>query len=149
MKKDLVSALRDERLRQFAGYNLKRAYLMIREAVVETLAPFGLRPTSFSALVIICDNPDLTQSRLAEALNIKRSGVVLIVDELEQLNLISRNQVPDDRRSYALRASLRGIKLCDEACAAVDACENALLSNLTGDECRLLKNLFQFKSRYV
>ena len=74
----------DASLRSMAGYNLKRAYLLIREAVLKALAPYGLRPPSFSALVVVCDNPDLTQSRLAEALHIKRSGMVVIIDELEQ-----------------------------------------------------------------
>lgn len=132
----------DASLRSTAGYNLKRVYLLIREAVLEVLAPYGLKPPSFSALVVVCDNPDLTQSRLAEALHIKRSGMVVIVDELEQAGLISRNPVPGDRRSYALRATLKGMRMRDRATAAVIEAESGVLANLNATEQRLLGGLY-------
>ena len=132
----------DASLRVFAGYNLKRAYLLLREAVLEALTPYGLRPPSFSTLVIIGDNPDLSQSRLAEALNIKRSGMVLIVDELEHAGLITRNPVHGDRRSYALRATLKGMRVREQAMRAVTAVEADVLTAFSPDEHRLLGELF-------
>ena len=68
----------------------------------------GLRQTTFSALATIIENPDITQTQLGHALSIERSGVVLIVDEMENADIITRNKVKTDRRSYALRATLKG-----------------------------------------
>ncbi|WP_162901716.1 helix-turn-helix domain-containing protein [Breoghania sp. L-A4] len=67
----------------FIGYALKRAYLNFQSDFIDSVSHLGLRPGQFAALSIIIDNPDISQSRLARALAIERSGVVLIVDELE------------------------------------------------------------------
>lgn len=117
--------------------------MRVREGVLEALKKFQLRPTSFSALVIIKENPGMSQSELANALDIKRSGVVLLVDDLEQMELIARHTVPEDRRSYALHTTLKGIQVVDKAIKSVEACEAEIFKNLTSQECALLKSLFQ------
>ncbi|NVO28625.1 MarR family transcriptional regulator [Donghicola sp. C2-DW-16] len=124
----------DRSLRQFIGYSMKQNYLLIREDMIRTIEPLGLRVATFSALAIINENPDITQTQLAQALRIERSGTVVIVDELENADLIGRNRVEGDRRSYALRATLAGQKLWKKAEAAVQAHERALLSALSEEE---------------
>ena len=129
-------------LRTFIGYNIKRTYVMLRESVLEVLNPHQLRPTSFSALVIIADNSGLSQSQLANALEIKRSGVVLIVDELEQAELITRDKVPGDRRSYALRATLKGMQKKQQVVDELQQREQSFFSALSTQESELLTQLF-------
>lgn len=124
----------DAALREFAGYNMKRAYLTLHADLLAVLDAFGLRVTTYSALLLIAGNAGLTQSQLAQALNIERSGVVLIVDDLESRELITRDRVPGDRRSYALRATLAGRRLRDKAVAQVRAHEARLLAGMTRDE---------------
>jgi len=111
----------DRTLRGFAGYTMKRAFNAIQADVNAALAPFGLRMVTFSALVVIADNPGLRQSELAEALMIERPNLVLILDELERAELISRDRAAGDRRAYELRATLKGGRLCDRARRAVTA----------------------------
>jgi DNA-binding MarR family transcriptional regulator len=132
----------DRTLRGFVGYNIKRSYLLIREAALEVLQPHGLRPTSFSALVIVSDNAGLTQSQLANALQVKRPGVVQIVDELEKLELITRNPVPGDRRSYALRTTRQGMRVRKQAVQQLEKRESELLCSLNQQEKTLLTQLF-------
>ena len=72
----------DATLRSFFGYNMKRAFNTVQTDVNRALAPFGLRMVTFSALVIIVDNPGLRQSQLADVLSIERPNLVLIVDDL-------------------------------------------------------------------
>ncbi|WP_236637938.1 MarR family winged helix-turn-helix transcriptional regulator [Mangrovicoccus ximenensis] len=133
----------DENLRQFAGYNMKRAYILVREDMMRTLEPLGLRTTTFSALAIIVGNPDITQTQLSQAMSIDRSGVVVIVDQLEEAELISRGRVPGDRRSYALRATIQGRKTWKEAEQAVRAHEARLFSALTEEERSVLADLLR------
>ncbi len=121
----------DSALRDLVGYNLKRAYMTLRDDFLVTLDKYDLRVTSFSALVLIVDRPDMTQSQLAEALSIERAGVVLIVDELENRELINRNKVEGDRRTYALRATLSGIRFCEKVMAATKAHEERVLQKLS------------------
>lgn len=128
-------------LGSFIGYGLKRAYLNFQSDFIESVAHLGLRPGQFAALSIIIDNPDISQSRLARALEIERSGVVLIVDELEGRDLISRNKVPGDRRSYALRATPAGEALREEAVVTICRHEDRLLAGLSATERKTLQGL--------
>ncbi len=127
-------------LSSFIGYAMKRAYMTIHGDFLASFEHLGLRSGTFSALSIIVDNPDISQSQLARALAIERSGVVLIVDHLEGRELIGRHRVPGDRRAYALRATLAGCCLRDEAVEAIRKHEARVLSSLerrgTGDLAR-------------
>nr|WP_319249837.1 MarR family transcriptional regulator [uncultured Celeribacter sp.] len=131
----------DNNLRQFVGYNMKRAFLAVREDLSATLEPLGLRMTSFSALAIIEENPDISQSRLAEALHIERSGVVVLVDELESAELIERGRVEGDRRQYALRVTPEGSAKWRAAEVAVQGHETALFEKLSEAERETLRAL--------
>ena len=133
----------DHSLRSLLSYNMKRSYLSIQHELLASLQKFELRLSTFSALLLICDNPDMTQSQLAQALNIERSGVVLLVDELENRGLISRNRVPTDRRSYALQATPAGTRLRDRAHQRIREREDTLLHGLSADERVLLVGLLE------
>jgi len=114
-----VKAPADQTLRSFVGYDMKRAFAVIQTDVNATLAPFGLRMLTFSVLAVIRDNPGLRQSHLAEILLIERPNLVLILDELEGLDLVTRTRARDDRRAYELKATLKGRRLFDRAREAV------------------------------
>ncbi|MBU2487235.1 MAG: MarR family transcriptional regulator [Alphaproteobacteria bacterium] len=128
-------------LRQFVGYEMKLAYLLVHEDMMRILKPTGLRIVTFSALGIVVENPDISQTQLAQALQIERSGVVVIVDELENADLISRNRVEGDRRSYALQATLKGRNLWSRTEKQVHDHEDRILSGLNVSERKTLKEL--------
>ena len=123
----------DETLRGFAGYGIKRASNVVQADLARTLQPFGLRMITFTALILIVDNPDLSNTQLAGALAVERSNLVVIVDDLEKAGLITRNPSATDRRSHALRATPEGEDLCERAVAAARAHEKRLLSGLDPD----------------
>ena len=109
----------DAILRRNIGYDMKRAFTAIQADVNATLQPLGLRMLTFSVLAVIRDNPGLRQSRLAELLMIERPNLVLILDELEGMDLVTRTRARDDRRAYELKVTLKGRRLCDRAGQAV------------------------------
>lgn len=127
------SNIHDETLSKFLGYQLKRSFNVIQTDLTKTLKPFDLRMLTFSALVFIVDNSGLSQSQLADAMDIERPNLVIIIDELEQRELIVRDRVQTDRRMYALRATLAGQRLCKKAVAADVAHEAKLLDGLDKD----------------
>lgn len=124
----------DKALRQFTGYAMKRAFNTLRAEVNAVLEPFQLRMVTFSALVTIVDKPGLRQSQLAEILSMERSNIVLIVDELENLELVTRERTADDRRAYALKVTLAGRLLHDRALAAVKQYDKRMTAELTEAE---------------
>lgn len=128
-----IATVSDRTLRTLLGYQMKRTFNVIQSDLSRTLKPFDLRMLTYTALILIVDNPGLRQSQLAEAMDIERPNLVVIVDELERRDLILRDRVESDRRAYALKATLAGRRLCEKAVAAVAAHEKLLLKGISPD----------------
>lgn len=137
----------DTLLRQFVGYRMKRAYLLVQDDMAKTLEPFGLRTGTFSALAVVTASPGISQSDLSEVLKIKRSGVVVVVDELECAGVLKRKPVKGDRRTNALTVTAAGRRLWDKVEEAVQNHEAVLFSDLSADEIAQLRNLLGRVSR--
>lgn len=112
---------------------MKRAFNVVKADLVSALKPFELRMLTYTALVLIVDNPGVRQSQLADAMDIERPNLVVIIDELEERDLIVRERVPTDRRAYALKVTLAGRQLYEKSVAAVEANEAALLDGISSE----------------
>lgn len=137
----------DDSLQLFLGYHLKRAFNIIRADLKSTLEPFELRMITYSALALIVDNPGLRQSQLADALEIERPNLVVVIDELEQRELIVRERVPTDRRAYGLQATLAGRRLCEKAMKADMAAEKKLMRNVSDEDRAVVIRVMQAITR--
>ncbi|PHR61738.1 MAG: MarR family transcriptional regulator [Robiginitomaculum sp.] len=122
----------DENLRMLVGYNMKRAFNAVQADLLDALRPFELRMITYSALVLIVDNPGLRQSHLSSALAVERPNLVVIIDQLERRGLISRERLASDRRAYGLHATLAGRKLYEDSVRAVTAHEVKIFGALDG-----------------
>ena len=132
----------DTTLRRFAGYGMKRAFNAIQADVNRTLKPFGLRMVTFSALSVIGENPGLSQAQLAAALSIERPNLVVLVDDLEQAGLITRDRLATDRRAYALNLTPEGAQRLKEATRAATAHDARMTGALSkADRAHLLDML--------
>ena len=125
-----MNKINDDTLRTFVGYHLKRSFNVIQSDLIDTLRPFDLRMLTYTALVLIVDNPGLNQSRLSQIMDIERPNLVIIIDELEERELITRERVPTDRRSYALHPTQSGRVLYRETLDSVTQHEAKLLSQI-------------------
>ncbi len=121
-------------LKQFIGYHLKRTTNIMLADLANTLAPYELRMLTYTALVLIVDNPGIRQYQLADAMDIERPNLVVIVDELEQRELIVRDKVPTDRRAYALQPTLAGKRLYKKATKSVKDQEQILFKAISQAE---------------
>ncbi|MHA3914958.1 MarR family winged helix-turn-helix transcriptional regulator [Halovulum sp. GXIMD14793] len=130
-------------LEKLIGYNLKRAYVTVQADFRRAMGQDGLAPRVFSALSLVVQHPEITQSGLARMLGIERSGLVAIVDELEARGLIRRDAMPGDRRVHALVPTEQGHATYITALATVQAHEDAVLSGLTADERKTLLALLR------
>lgn len=130
-------------LEQLFGYNLKRAYIIFQTDFRKALGPDGLGPRSFALLALVVRFPNVTQSELARALGIERSGLVAIVDELEGRGYLHRVAVPGDRRVQALVATTEGSSAYADALQRVRDHETELLADFTDDEKKTLAHLLQ------
>lgn len=138
---DMVDPAPD--LESLIGYNLKRAYMIVQSDFRRTLGEDGFSPREFSALSLVVQFPNVTQTGLAKMLGIERSGLVAIVDALQRRGLVTRGRVPGDRRVQALMPTKTGIKVMAEGKAAVIAHEEQLFAEFTAEERQTLMTLLQ------
>jgi DNA-binding MarR family transcriptional regulator len=121
-------------LPELIGYVLRRAQLAVFQDFFAAFAPFDIRPAQFSVLTIIERNPGLTQSQVAEALGIKRTNFVGMLDELEKRSLAERRQARD-KRSYALYLTADGAALMRKLKPVLKAHEARMIARV-GNEGR-------------
>ncbi len=127
------SDVSDATLRRLLGYRIRRASNVIQADLATTLAEFNLRMITYTALVLVVDNPGLRQSQLANAIDIEQPNLVVVVNELERSGLIERTQARTDRRAYALQATAAGRTLCEKAINAVVKHEERMLKALDSE----------------
>lgn len=140
LKIDLMQA-DDTAFEELVGYNLKRAYLIVQADYRRAMERTGLSPRVFAALSFVVAMPGLTQSDLARRLGIERSGLVAIVDELEQRSYLNRVAVPGDRRVQALEPTDAGEAAYAEAIDRAQDHEEELLSMMSRSEKQTLLRL--------
>lgn len=130
-------------LEAFVGYNLKRAYIVMQNDFRKALGQDGPSARVFSALSLTVQFPNITQSMLARKLGIERSGLVAIIDELEQLGHLKRTHVPGDRRVQALVPTEAGVAAYQSAVQSVRAHEASILAHLDKKEITMLNVLLK------
>ncbi len=135
--------MRGSDLEELIGYNLKRAYVIVQADFRASLGKDGLAPRVFSALSLVVQFPHTTQSALARMLDIERSGLVAIVDELEERGYLARTAVPGDRRVQALVPTTAGRHAYADIIAKVHAHEERLFSGMTRSERQSLLDLLK------
>src|SRR5207247_2160939 len=115
-----------EPLTSLAGYLIRQAQLWVFQDFNETLAPLDIRPVQYSILALISENPGLSQMALSRVLSIVRSGMVPLIDSLENRGLLKRAASASDRRSHALHLTAAGDALLRRANALVQEHEERL-----------------------
>ena len=125
---------KDRALRKIRSYQLHRSSVQAMVVVRNTLNQQGLRRSTYAALSVIVENPSIRQGQLADVLGIDRPNIVKIIDTLEDDLLVSRENVQEDRRVYALIPTNKGIKTCAQATASLEIVDNPLFETLTEEE---------------
>lgn len=95
------------------GYLLRRAQVAVFADLFEAFAGQDITPAQYSVLCILHRNPGIRQGRVAEALGIKRTNFVPLVNRLQARGLARRAPVPDDGRAAALFLTEAGERLAD------------------------------------
>jgi len=110
---ELIAGLDVSMLESSIGYNLRRAQGRQMQRFRAVFGKCGVRPVQLSVLAIILLNPEVRQSALGKALDMKRANVVTVLDELEQRKLVARRPAAADRRSRVLHLTPTGRKLAE------------------------------------
>lgn len=130
-------------LQDSLGYAIKQAQVRAYAVFFRMLGPDTLTPARMTALSMIGTGKGINQSALAERLGITRASMVKVIDSLQDLGLILREEVPGDRRSYALVLTPKGRQELKRYARKVAEIEKAYSARLTPAERRQLMQLLQ------
>jgi DNA-binding MarR family transcriptional regulator len=109
----------------------------------QLLAGFGLRPRHHIALTILRDLGESGQADLAATLQIDRTNLVGLLNELEERGLIERRRAAEDRRRHTVAITAKGRRQLAKAEFAMLASESEVLANLDARERHQLHDLLQ------
>ncbi|MDJ0351011.1 MarR family transcriptional regulator [Cryobacterium sp. PH29-G1] len=135
--------LRDTDLANEIEFMTARARSVGSARANSMLAELDLRVRSYSVLSLACSGQNPSQRELAGFLSLDPSQIVALVDHLEQLGAVTREQDPRDRRSKVIVATPAGRELYRQAGAMIQAAEDRSLRGLSSAERDQLRSLLR------
>jgi DNA-binding MarR family transcriptional regulator len=117
---------RDEPAERMAGYTGYLARLAAQRAagVVQAVLPPGRTPRDLAILCVLAEGP-VSQVGLGNLLEVNRTVMISVIDELEAAGLVRRQRDPEDRRRYALRITEAGVAALECMREAVGGADRA------------------------
>jgi len=104
----------------------------------ERLARIELRPSWVTALAIVSENPEITQSELGRALAINRASAMALAKHLEKNQLITRKSSTGRQRT-PLQLTQLGSQKLRKACEIEDEIVSEALEGFTPEQEHNLK----------
>jgi DNA-binding MarR family transcriptional regulator len=111
---------------------LRRAFLA---------AGHDMTAEQWGVLFVVCREPGLTQSDLAERTSKDKPTITRILDRLEKKNLLGRRQNVNDRRSFTIYPTPAGLALYPELHNASRSYSALVLGGLRPGEVDILRDL--------
>jgi DNA-binding MarR family transcriptional regulator len=118
-------------LTQWPGYVMKYVFEAWYTSYEQEIAQVGLSVSGFLVLVVLDDEGPDTQTRLAERLNIDRSAMVAVIDDLEEKGFVERRRSKGDRRTVPVHVTKLGSKAAARARAATDASNHRIFAGFS------------------
>ena len=116
------------------GYLLKHAQLRFFELGAAALAPLGINGREAAVLRAIDPGRLVSQGEIARAMNVDRTTMVALIDDLQLKGLVRRRQDPDDRRKNVVELTHAGRSTVRQAATAVERAERDFLGPLSAAE---------------
>jgi DNA-binding MarR family transcriptional regulator len=125
------------------GYLLKHAQLRFFELGAAALKPLGINGREAAVLAAIADSDPVSQGEIARAMNVDRTTMVALIDDLQGKGLVRRRQDPDDRRKNAVELTDAGRDTVGRAAGAVERAERDFLAPLSAAEAAHFKRILR------
>ena len=101
--------------KELIGYALRRAQGVVYADLNDGLARLELRPLQYTLMLIVSENPGVSQSGVCNALGIQKANCVPSMGELERRGFIIRRKSAADARSYELHLTAKGRRILQRA----------------------------------
>jgi DNA-binding MarR family transcriptional regulator len=113
------------------GYLIKRAQLILHNAMADALGPHDLTVTQFAVLTGLDEEPGLSNADLARRAFVTPQSMHAVLQELERLQFVVRRPHPHHQRVLQAGLTGAGRRTLTSAAAAVDAIEEQMLRKLS------------------
>lgn len=126
------------------GFHLRLAQLAVFKHFDARLGDIDISPAIFSVLEVLHHNDGITQSKLANAVNLDGSSVVPLLDKLSKRGWVQRLASTTDRRHNHLHLTAEGQAVRLEAARRAALHEKEVCKGLSAAD---KKQLFELLSR--
>lgn len=117
------------------GYRLAVLARRWRQRLDAELDAYGLSQATWRPLIHLASFTEPPrQCELAEALQIGGPALVRVLDNLEDMRLVERIQVDDDRRAHHVQLTREGRKLARRVYEIIVALERELLRDISAED---------------
>jgi DNA-binding MarR family transcriptional regulator len=120
---------------------LYRVMATLRPQVAAELKPLGLGLPEFVCMRILAKHPGLTSAELARGTNVSAQAMNQVLHALEDRGALTRPASTPAGRALPAQLTRRGKALLKRADAAVQVADQRILTRLTADQGRHLKQL--------
>lgn len=125
------------------GHLLRRAHQRTSASFSVALSSAGLTPAQFFAMARLRERGELSQNLLGRMSAMDPATIQGVIKRLSERGNIERLPDPNDRRRMILRLTPQGKKLIDSLLGAVEAATTQVLSPLSAEEQRDLRDYLQ------
>lgn len=141
------------RLSGQVGYLLRRASSVFTTHWYHQFAgePVTITPVQCGMMILIDENPGLTQIELARLLRVEGSTLWQLINRLLELGFVHRHRVPEDQRAFAIHLSRAGRLALQRFEDGLQRHQAALLADMSEQEradfCALLMRVIETGER--
>lgn len=126
------------------GFLLTDSARLLSKLIDRRLQPFGLTRAQWAVLAILDRHDGLSQSELADELEIEKSTVGRLIDHVEANGWIERRPMPSDRRLWLVHLTDRAKSLIETVMAVILATRTEVLRGLTTEQQQQLSHGLAF-----
>ena len=122
--------IRTAPLRELIGYALRRAQGAVYADLNDGLARLELRPLQFTMMLIVSENPGISQTGVCDALGMQKANCAPSMSELERRGFLTRRKSAADARIYELHLSAKGRRILQRAAEVQSLHESRLIERI-------------------
>lgn len=135
-------------LQHALGYALHRAQLSVLGGIVEVFADHQVTTMEFLIMVIVSENPGISQADVADALEVERPRMVPTLNKLEKRGLAKRTVPAEDGRVRQIFLTKRGQHLVGVLQKRSREYQNEMMARLTEAEAKtIISSLWKLAGR--
>lgn len=122
--------------KKLLSYRIINAEVYIKRNLLQCFSDLGYDITfeQWTILAVLNNHPELIQSEIATITSKDRTNITRILDVLQRREYVVRETAKKDRRSIAIRLSVKGQELVNELLPHIERLNHSFREDITDDE---------------